>query len=719
MKFSSLFLSLLVFFSLLTVGINGQAANNFTSLNPGDSLYPHQNYVAAYDFYKKELSSDLASGDSVYRAELYLRLCQIAEELEQYTNAVSFHLEWRYLMPFQNQAENQRYIDKVAQLLPAATDSLGLTRLYYRYGLLLTREANREKACEYFLRALKLANKIQNYAAVATISNDLAGEYWDAGEKDLSTSMYQESIRAAKILNDSNRIAGAYLNLAGNYIDEGDFKTGIPIHLEALKIKESLTDKTNLSFYYLQTASVYHQVRNFENWEKYILKAYQIRDCEVCTPLLERATLYTEMGGIAKYKGQIQEAIQYYDTVLSISKEIAFLNGMKNAYDNKALIYKDLGDYKKALEMINQSEAFLTDNPFQHISHNNAKAELLQHLNKPVEALVLLKKNFQNESLSNYAEEKLRTFRLLYEVNIQLSFFQDAFRWNDSLRNLENTLRDTEVRKEMANLETRYQTEKKEQQINLLTAENKIKNQRIRSGWMFIGLLILLIGLVLILLYFRRKQSIYKESELKQQLLRSQMNPHFIFNVLGSIQSFLYKNESGLAADYLSKFASMIRSVLEFSSEEKINLNDEISMLKNYIELERLRVEKPFDVEYIIDPEMETDFIEIPPMIIQPFVENAIKHGLQNLKYPGRLTIKFEEKPYHIAVELIDNGSGLSINKNKNHKSKAMDIFMQRKKGIEHKFKKSLSFEFQNLKDIDPSKQGVRVFIELPILNND
>jgi len=719
MKFSPLLLSFLLIFSLFSNRINGQAGIKYTSTHEGDSLYSSQNYSEAFVFYQNELTGIQASGDSLYRAEIFYRLYITAEKLEQFTDAISFHLEWRYLMPFQNQEENQRYIDKVAQLLPAATDSLGLTRLFYRYGLLLSHEPNREKAYIYFKKALKLAEEIQNYAAVATIANDLAGEYWDAGEKDLSTKMYQESIRAAKILNDSNRIAGAYINLAGNYIDEGDFKTGINIHLEALKIKENLIDKSNLSYYYQQTASVYYQARNFKNWEKYILKAYQIRDIEVCTPPLEKATLYIEMGGIAKYKNQLPEAIQYYDTVLILSREIAFYNGMKNAYDNKALIYKDLGEYKKALEMITQSEAFLTDNPFQHISHNNTKVELLQHLNKPKEALHLLNENIQNESFSNYAAEKLRTFRLLYEVNIQLSNFEDAFRWNDSVQLLENLLRDTEVRKEMANLETKYQTEKKEQQINLLTAENKIKNQRIRLGWLFIAMLFLSITLVLALLYFRRKQSIYKEGELKQQLLRSQMNPHFIFNVLGSIQSFLYKNESGKAADYLSKFASMIRSVLAFSSEEKISLNDEITMLKNYIELERIRMENPFEIEYIIDSEMETDFIEIPPMIIQPFVENAIKHGFKNLSYPSQLSLKFEEMEHHIAVEIIDNGSGITKNVDKKHHSKALDIFHQRRKGIEHKFKKSLSFEFQNLKDTDPEKHGVRVFIELPILNND
>jgi hypothetical protein len=429
--------------------------------------------------------------------------------------------------------------------------------------------------------------------------------------------------------------------------------------------------------------------------------------------------LYSELGGIAKYKNQMQAAIAYYDTLLFLSREIAYFNGQKTAYNNQALIYKDLGEYGKALEFTTLSEAFLSDNPFHLISHNNTKVELLLETGVPREAMDLLDNNIQNEALSNYAAEKLRTFRLLYECNVQLKNYSNAFRWNDSLRELENVLRDADVRKEMAALETRYQTEKKEQQINLLMAENEITNQRIRLGWLFIGFLLVLIVMVVALLFFRRKQAAFKQSELQQKLLRSQMSPHFIFNVMGSIQSYLYKNEASKAADYLSRFAALSRSVLEFSSKESISLKEEIVMLQNYIELERARLKEPFDVEYIIDDEMETDFIEIPPMLLQPFVENAIKHGFQELNYPGKLVLRFEEKKDHIAVEILDNGKGLTTNKQGQHKSKALEIFMQRKKGIEKRCKKELTFEFENLNALDKTKQGVRVFLQLPILNND
>ncbi len=706
---------LLIFMLVLEI----PSFSNNQPLSTGDSLLNQHHYAQALHFFKQSLESPKAKQDSTFRAEIFHRLCLTAEYLQHYSNAISYHLQWRKLHPFFGQKENQIYIDKVIRLIPKSTDSLGLCRLYYRYGLLLTKETKRQKALDYFYRSLALAKGIKNNVAEATIANDIAGEYWDAGQNELSTKMYKEALKAAIKAKDSNRMAAAYLNLAGNYTELGDFKTGIPIHLKALKIKELLKDKSRISYYYQQTAGVYHQARNFKKWEEYTLKAYRIRNDKNRTSALEKTTLYGEMGGIANYNKETEKAILYYDTLLNLSNKIAYLNGKKIAYDNLALIYKQKGQYKKALEKILQSEAIFNDNPYYQITHNNTKAELLKELKREKEALKLVQKNLQMPSIDNYAIEKLHSLRLLYNLNIELRHYQAAFKWNDSLQRLENQLRDADVRKEMAQLEEKYQAEKKEQQIDLLTAENQIKSQRMQQALLFIGFLIILVVLILVLFYYRRNQAAYKQSELQQQLLRSQMNPHFIFNIMGSIQSYLYKNEASKAAEYLSRFASLSRSVLEFSSKESIRLKEEIEMLQNYIELERARMEHPFEVEYKIPEDLEIDFIEIPPMLLQPFVENAIKHGFKNRNYPGKLSLCFKELNHYIAVEILDNGRGIEVDKSIKHKSKALEIFHQRKKGIERKFKKELIFEFQNLKTIDDTKTGVRVYLQLPILNDD
>ena len=182
----------------------------------------------------------------------------------------------------------------------------------------------------------------------------------------------------------------------------------------------------------------------------------------------------------------------------------------------------------------------------------------------------------------------------------------------------------------------------------------------------FIALFVICAG-VLILLIIRRKNIQIKSRELDHQLitleqkaLQSMMNPHFIFNSLGSIQNYLLQKKSGEAGLYLSQFARLIRRNLYAINASSINLEEEIDRLKNYLDLEKLRMDNKFDYIIDADEKLEADEILIPSMIIQPFVENAIWHGISTLAEKGLITIKFrkmDEKSLKIIIK--DNGVGM------------------------------------------------------------
>ncbi len=147
-------------------------------------------------------------------------------------------------------------------------------------------------------------------------------------------------------------------------------------------------------------------------------------------------------------------------------------------------------------------------------------------------------------------------------------------------------------------------------------------------------------------------------AQLEMKALRAQMNPHFIFNALNSIQTFMMKNETEQALAYLSRFARLIRNVLDHSQLNSITIARETDMLENYLELERLRLSEHFDYRIMIDPKLDKDFPEIPAMVIQPFVENAIWHGLQHKSEKGLLTIEFIRRGNQILCVIEDNGIG-------------------------------------------------------------
>jgi len=171
---------------------------------------------------------------------------------------------------------------------------------------------------------------------------------------------------------------------------------------------------------------------------------------------------------------------------------------------------------------------------------------------------------------------------------------------------------------------------------------------------------------------------------LEQKLLRSQMNPHFIFNSLSSIQSFIFENNPVEAGSYLSRFAELIRSILYNSREEYITLEKEIQTLINYLDLQKLRYDNKFDYEIDLDPMLDKETISIPPMLAQPFIENAIEHGIKHLNNPGIINISFTKLEETILLIVEDNGIGIraakKINnaKAKEHQSLATIITRER-----------------------------------------
>ncbi len=168
-----------------------------------------------------------------------------------------------------------------------------------------------------------------------------------------------------------------------------------------------------------------------------------------------------------------------------------------------------------------------------------------------------------------------------------------------------------------------------------------------------------------------------KLTQLKLENLRSQMNPHFVFNALNSIQDYIVRNHKTLASDYLGKFADLIRTYLEHSTVSKITLAEEIETLEMYLELEKLRFEDKLDYQIIIEPDLDTRQVLIPTMLIQPYAENAIKHGLLHRKKDRLLTISLradqDQKILYCLVK--DNGVGRrraqEINDRNHHKKKS------------------------------------------------
>lgn len=181
----------------------------------------------------------------------------------------------------------------------------------------------------------------------------------------------------------------------------------------------------------------------------------------------------------------------------------------------------------------------------------------------------------------------------------------------------------------------------------------------------FLSLSALAAAAAIWLFFHHRLQSVKKEAKVREKVrelesaaLRAQMNPHFIFNCLQAIQAFVAKNEREAASTYLARFAKLVRLSLHSSVDGRHSLRDEIAMLDNYLHLEQLRFGHTFDFDIKVAPELGTDDISLPPLLIQPFVENAVIHGLQGRKSGGKVSVAFSAEGENLEIEISDNGKG-------------------------------------------------------------
>ena len=207
----------------------------------------------------------------------------------------------------------------------------------------------------------------------------------------------------------------------------------------------------------------------------------------------------------------------------------------------------------------------------------------------------------------------------------------------------------------------------------------------------------------------------------KLKAIKSQMNPHFFYNALNTIQSYILSNDKKQAVSYLSKFSTLTRTILEMSEKENITLSDEIKTLGLYLDIEKARFDEDFSYEINIAYDIDIENIKIPSMLLQPYVENAVKHGLLHKKGEKKLTIDFERILDSLKITIDDNGIGrqksaeLNAIKNKDHLSFATEAMQNRIALLNQYKQKNIAINFEDKFNKNEQSLGTKVIIEIPI----
>ncbi|WP_291720722.1 histidine kinase [Bernardetia sp.] len=469
-------------------------------------------------------------------------------------------------------------------------------------------------------------------------------------------------------------------------------------------------------------------------------------------PLSSLAPAYANYAITLRRFGKYESALSYAKK----AKEIIYSNKNYEHSSRKiqivhllTSIYSKMGKVELAIKEIDNA-VYFTDRDTVSAHLNMLlymKGKLLQSTKQYKSASEVFRQTIKYAEVHHTLDMLYNSHGKLSEVLYELKDYKGAFQALNKTSVYMDSINKKRRMKEVKELQTKYETEKKEQQIKELEQQNKIEKlevealekQRLVLGLSFLAPL----GFIFAGGWYvnRRRLRMQLEAEQKERAkelselkaLRSQMNPHFIFNALNSIQDFIMLSEKENAQHYLGKFAILMRGFLDSSSKETISLEKELPLLKSYIELEGLRLGEDFEYEINFDEktdEDELDEIEIPPLLIQPYLENAFKHGLLHKTGEKKLILAFnkiqKDENNFLQLKITDNGVGrqksaeINARKRKTHQSFATQATSERLELLKNQSitNRNIEVEIDDLEDSQGNPKGTEVLILIPI-NND
>ena len=618
---------------------------------------------------------------------------------------------------------SQSKIDSLIRVIQTTTSEKikaeTFTKLGKEYG-----EVHLDQAMMYFDKAIAIATKNNLSQILADAYNGKAVIYIKQGKNQSAIENLNKAVACYKKRNNKQGIASVYGNLGSLYFTIGNYKKSLELQLKCLKLEEEIKDKLGQAIALEGIGGVYYVLNDFTKTLLWYIKALQLYQSihkydEASTVLLNIGLTYESMKDFKK-------GIEYTNQSIELATKINNKDVVANGYMNLGMLSEDVTNYnqallyhKKAVTLLNEiGNEYRSTDALSYIAH-------IYFLQKEYQKSI----DFYQQFLAKAKQMKMPQYERtalegLSDCYAQLKNYEKAYSYHKQFSILQDTLLNKEKSKQLVEMQTKFETEKKESENKLLKQQNQIQTLQIsKSRYYIIGvsifsLFIIIIGLLIV--RQNKLNTLQRTTQLEQQLLRSQMNPHFIFNSLIAIQSFIYKKDPKEAGRYLSDFAQLMRMILENSRMEYISLDKEIKTLKHYLELQKLRFEDHFTYNIIVSEQIDIDAIAIPPMLAQPFIENAIEHGIKNLNNPGKITIQLTKLNNNIAFEITDNGIGIAkameLNSEKQKfQSFAITITDERLQLLNKGKVNKIKLAIEELKDNSNQILGTQVVFTVPI----
>lgn len=461
--------------------------------------------------------------------------------------------------------------------------------------------------------------------------------------------------------------------------------------------------------------------------------------------------IYNKVGEIYRILKKYDSAFHYYDLSMAVINAMVKDSLAKKMRLNEVLGYKgkvcfELNEYDKALAVwLPLLESYRSMNDVKHcVALLPAVGQVYERKKEKAKALWYARQTLQMGFQNNLKQGNEAAYGLLVTLFDASGATDSAYHYFQLLTAFRDSAAAAGFNNNIAFYKAIVQNEAGETKIELLSKDNQLKEQKL--DFLIIGSVGVFLLCAALVAYFtaKRKNESHKRTllenrwrieklenekkqaflhrhaaELEMQALRAQMNPHFIFNCLNAINRFVLKNDTEKAADYLTKFSRLIRVVLQNSSKKTIPLSDELATLQLYTDLEQVRFKNRFRVAVSMDKAIDAEAVAIPPMLLQPFVENAIWHGLMHKEGDGELTIEIARENEALCCTITDNGAG-----RQNAGAGGMPLDGKRSMGTEITAKRLLILDGEkseaaltviDLKDKYGNPCGTKVVVRIPV----
>ncbi len=671
------------------------------------------------DSLKNELSNHLQKDTTrvnLLNAIAYKNYGLDQEQLKKYANeantlaieisfdkgkARSWYLKGLFHLVKRDLEDATTCIDQSLNLYKKMDNTHGISKCYNIIGTIGRFQEDYEKSFLFYDKALQIEKEENDQSSVAGIKSSMGAVLNTQGEFDKGEAMLKESIAIYDSLNEKSKVLKALGNLALIYTQQSRHSEALGYFQRCLTGYREQGDKIFGAAILLNISLVYSSIDEVDKALPFLLESLEVSK-EIDNDLYVSKAIIG-LGYVYRSKKEYDKALEYYNEGLEICDKIGSKEGLYNCYSNIGGLHIDKEEYNLALKSFKKGlEVSLALGSKRGISESYTQLGVIYYnLGNKKKALehTLKGKEIADELslIRTQGEANLFLSKLYEEKNNHkeaLARFKDHKFYSDSLLNEEKIRKTTELEydyKYKQELDAASNRELKLTETVNTTSQDLAKSQRnLLLGVIAFLVMTLILGTIIFFLKLRNEKSKTQNIAIEQKLLRSQMTPHFIFNSLSVLQGMILNKEDHKAISYLSKFSKLLRITLENSRDKTVPLSQELTAIENYLELQNLEVNQSYQYTISVDDNIDKSSFKIPPMLIQPFVENAIEHGFKDKKENKKIDVQINYSNNELICTITDNGIGVDAQKeieNESKKSLATTITSERLKILSKDFK--------------------------------